>query len=68
MERISCKSCKGIGFVKKNKKLYCSNNIYNLSSHLCIKCENIKGVLNGNFQLCEKCYGDGYFTILPKSS
>jgi len=68
MERISCKSCKGTGFVKKTKKMYCPNNIYKLSSHLCVKCENIKGKLNSNVRLCEKCYGDGYFITLPKSS
>ena len=47
MKRISCKFCKGTGFVKKNKKIYCSNNIYKRSSHLCVKCENTKALLGG---------------------
>ena len=68
MKRISCKFCKGTGFVKKNKKIYCSNNIYKRSSHLCVKCENTKALLNGKFCSCDKCYGDGYFSTLPKSS
>jgi|SaaInlV_150m_DNA_3_1039698.scaffolds.fasta_scaffold14617_2 hypothetical protein len=65
MFRISCKKCKGTGFVKKNKKMYCSNNIYKLSSHLCVKCENTKALLHGKFCLINVMVTD---IILPKTS
>ena len=56
MERISRK---GSGFVKKSKKMFCSNNIYKLSSHLCVKCEDRQEYLKGQFSICNKYYGDG---------
>ena len=74
MFRISCKKCKGTGFIERTKIQFCKNNIYKLSSHLCVKCENTKAILNGKFCLCDKCCGDGYFSTpenmfnLPKSS
>ena len=67
MERISCKSCKGTGFLKKTKKTYCSNNIYKISSHLCCKCEHSNEGLS--YKRCSGCYGDGYrVTKIPPIS
>ncbi len=68
MSCISCKSCNGTGFVKRQKVEYCINNPYKLSSHYCYKCENIREKLKGLYTLCEKCDGDGYFVKLPKST
>tara|TARA_B100000900_G_scaffold308489_1_gene267187 strand:+ start:759 stop:965 length:207 start_codon:yes stop_codon:yes gene_type:complete len=67
MDNLSCKTCRGTGFVKRTKKEYCSNNPYHISSHYCYKCENIQEKLKGKYVLCEKCNGDGYLK-LPKSS
>ena len=61
MIQINCISCKGTGFIKKIKQEYCINNSDKLSSHLCYKCENIRGELKGLYSLCENCRGDGYF-------
>ena len=67
MSCISCKICKGTGFVKRTKLEFCVNNPEKISSHYCYKCENRREYLKGQFMICEKCYGDGYI-ILPKIS
>ncbi len=67
MNCISCKTCRGTGFVKRIKLDFCINNPDKLSSHYCYKCENRREKLKGQFILCKKCYGDGYFFVnLPK--
>ena len=68
MNYISCKICMGTGFVERIKKEYCIKNIDKLSSHLCHKCENRQEKLKGVYKLCSKCYGDGYFIQLPKTT
>ena len=68
MEFISCKTCKGTGFVKRITKEYCINNSDKLSSHLCHKCENSQEKLKGLYKFCAKCYGDGYFVQSPKTT
>lgn len=57
---ISCKECKGTGFVKVsqekyNKKKYCEvcNN-----DERCYLCQNVERL--GAYIYCEKCCGDGY--------
>ncbi len=67
MSCISCKICRGTGFVKRTKQEFCVNNPEKISSHYCYKCENRREYLKGQFMICEKCYGDGYI-ILPKIS
>jgi RecJ-like exonuclease len=67
MSQITCIFCKGTGFVKKIKQEYCINNTDKLSSHLCCKCENIRGELKGLYSLCKKCHGDGYFVKITKN-
>ena len=57
----SCKNCSGTGFVEKKNVLFCKNNTLKLQYHLCYYCENIRANLKSNFQLCDKCNGDGYF-------
>ncbi len=59
MDCISCKICKGTGFVKRIKKEFCINNIDKVSSHLCYKCENIRIELKAQWKTCETCYGNG---------
>ena len=68
MEFISCKTCRGTGFIKRLNKQYCINNIDKISTHLCHKCENRREKLKGVYKLCNKCYGDGYFIQSPKPS
>lgn len=69
MSYISCKICRGTGFVKRSKPEFCINNPEKLSSHYCYKCENRREYLKGQFMICEKCYGDGYYIAkLPKST
>ena len=67
MSCVSCKICRGTGFVKRTKQEFCVNNPEKISSHYCYKCENRREYLKGQFMICEKCYGDGYI-ILPKIS
>ena len=59
MDCISCKICKGTGFVKRIKEEFCILNIDKLSSHLCYKCENRRFEINGQWKICKTCYGDG---------
>ena len=69
MSYVSCKICRGTGFVKRTKKEFCVNNPEKVSSHCCYKCENRKESLKGLYIECKKCYGDGYFFVkLPKST
>ena len=67
MSQITCIFCKGTGFVKKIKQEYCINNSDKLSSHLCYKCENRQEELKGEYSLCKKCAGDGYFIKITKN-
>mgnify|MGYP001160022508 CR=1 FL=1 len=65
--KISCKTCKGTGFIKltqeqiKNKK-YCQTCIDN---ERCYLCQNISRM--GLNDYCGKCYGDGYFLTLKSN-
>ena len=69
MSYVSCKICRGTGFVKRTKQEFCINNPEKISSHYCYKCENRREKLKGLYCLCEKCNGDGYFFVkLPKST
>ena len=69
MSCISCKICKGTGFVKRTKLEFCVNNPEKISSHYCYKCENRRETLKGQFVMFKKCYGDGYYMVkLPKST
>ena len=69
MNYISCKTCRGTGFVKRSKPDFCINNTEKLYSHYCYKCENRREMLKGQFMLCNKCYGDGYYFVkLPKTT
>ena len=69
MSCVSCKICRGTGFVKRTKLEFCVNNPEKISSHCCYKCENRKESLKGLYVECKKCYGDGYFFVkLPKST
>ena len=66
MSYIACKTCRGTGFVKRIKPEFCINNPERISSHICYKCENIQEKLKGQYMLCQKCQGDGYFVKSPK--
>ncbi len=69
MSSISSKICKDTGFVKRTKLELCVNNPEKISSHYCYKCENRRETLKGQFVMCKKCYGDGYYMVkLPKST
>ena len=66
MDYISCKICKGTGFVDRIKLEYCTNNIDRLAYHRCYKCENKQEHLKGKYMLCKYCNGDGYYEIIQK--
>jgi len=53
MSCISCKICKGTGFVKRTKLEFCVNNPEKISSHYCYKCENRRETLKGQFVICK---------------
>lgn len=69
MNYINCKLCRGTGFVKRTKPDFCINNPEKISSHYCYKCENRREMMKGQFMLCNKCYGDGYYFLkLPETT
>tara|TARA_B100001063_G_C16777954_1_gene567396 strand:+ start:1009 stop:1254 length:246 start_codon:yes stop_codon:yes gene_type:complete len=65
---VSCNECEGTGFVEitkeeLKKKKYCQRCE---GIKRCYLCQNVKRL--GKYDMCKKCFGQGYYEIRVKKS